>query len=126
MGSMASFLSSDSQRTSTQALDRLFGESEDSARLRARTAFDAASKPYSERLVLFGAGGMGQRTLRGLQQIGLKPLAFADNNATLQGNSIEGIPILSPGAAAEAFGHSATFVITVWGSAAKDRMSDRV
>lgn len=39
----------------------------------------AGAKP----LVLFGAGGLGRRTLKGLRARNLQPIAFCDNNCDL-------------------------------------------
>lgn len=108
------------------ALDSLLGESVDAATRRERTAFDELAAPYERRLVLFGAGGFGRRTLAGLRRLGIEPLAFADNNEALWGREVAGLRVLSPANAAAEFGATATFVVTVWNGQAKDRMSDRI
>jgi FkbM family methyltransferase len=63
--------------------------------------------------VLFGAGGVGRKTLAGLRSIGIEPLAFADNNSSLWGTSIEGLRVLSPEAAVDEFADRAAFVVTI-------------
>jgi FkbM family methyltransferase len=88
--------------------------------------FDELAGTGNPSLVLLGAGGLGRRTLAGLRRHGVEPLAFADNNSAAWGGSVEGIPVLSPAEAAERYGDSAVFVITVWGALGKDRMRDRI
>lgn len=77
-------------------------------------------------LVLFGAGGLGRRTLSGLRARGVEPLAFCDNNQALWGKEVEGLRVLSLAHAAAQFGRTAAFVITVWGGRPTDRMTDRI
>ena len=72
-------------------------------------------------IVLMGAGGLGRRTLAGLRENGISPLAFADNDTGRQGRSIEGIQVLSPGLAAQRFGTRAAFVVTIWGAGSPHR-----
>jgi len=102
------------------------GESFDDAIARECNAFDLAAGDFANKIVLFGAGGMGRRALAGLRRVGISPLCFADNNPGSQGREIEGIPVLSPAEAANRFATSAVFVITVWSTFSKDRMQDRV
>jgi FkbM family methyltransferase len=93
---------------------------------REQTSFDQAAEPFGDRLVLFGAGGFGRRTLAGLRKLGVEPLAFADNNAQLWGSRIEGVPVHSLSQAAKLYGANAAFLITIWNSRAHDRMRDRI
>ena len=109
-----------------QRLEEMLTESIAAAVERARAAFDRAAAPFEHRLVLFGAGGFGRRTLQGLRQSGVEPLAFADNNPALWGKIVEGVPVYSPKDAAGKFAASATFVVTIWNGSAADRMTDRV
>jgi FlaA1/EpsC-like NDP-sugar epimerase len=107
----------------TQALTQLLDESIDDCRKRESTAFDRASEG-TRGIVLFGAGGLGRKTLKGLRSVGLEPFAFSDNNKALWGQSIDGVRILPPAEAASRYGNSATFVITIWAGWA-DRMEDQ-
>ncbi|HMF78866.1 MAG TPA: FkbM family methyltransferase [Bryobacteraceae bacterium] len=66
------------------------------------------------RVVLFGAGSLGQRTLACLRSIGIEPLAFSDNDAARWGTAIAGCPVLSPVDAAGRYGSDALFFITIW------------
>lgn len=107
-------------------LTSLLSESQEDAVGRERMTFDRLAGPCSERIVLFGAGGLGKRTLEGLRRVGVLPLAFADNNPALWGTSIEGVPVYQTARAAEQYGQNAVFVVTIWGAQARDRMSDRI
>lgn len=111
-------------------LDSLLSEGSKRALMRERCAFDEAAAPNGSRIVLFGAGRVGRRTLAGLRKHRVEPIAFADNNRALWGSQVDGIPVLSPREAASEHGKSAVFVITVWGgkkpNVGEDRMCDRV
>jgi FkbM family methyltransferase len=111
-------------------LDGLLAEGIEGARKRERETFDAAAGPFADRLVFFGAGRLGRRTLAGLRKNGLVPLAFMDNNRALWGTEIDGVPVLSPADAVSRYGANAVFVITIWGGKRawneEDRMGDRV
>ena len=79
-----------------------------------RQAFDRLAAPFGRSVVLFGAGNLGRQILERLRKEGIEPRAFADNNQTLHGTSIEGVPVLSPADAAARYGTIAAFVITIW------------
>lgn len=68
----------------------------------------------SEQIVLFGAGALGQKILKGLRTKGITPIAFCDNNPALWNQKVEGLPILSAPDATSRFGRSAVFVVCVW------------
>jgi FkbM family methyltransferase len=72
--------------------------------------------------VLFGAGGLGRRTLAGLRQLGIEPAAFTDNNPVLWGQELDGLTVLSPEDAARRFGKTAAFVVTIWRAGGKHRL----
>lgn len=107
-------------------IQELLSEGRDAACERERTTFDALTAPYGHSLVLFGAGGLGRKTLRGLRQIGIEPLAFADNNPVLWEKPMVGVPVMSPQVAAARYGKTAAFVVTTWAGEGRDRMRDRV
>lgn len=108
-----------------EIFESLFSESEDSVRKREQTTFDDLAAPYERSLVLFGAGGLGKKTLTGLRRIGIEPLAFADNNPSLWGKNIDGIKVLPLKDAVEEFGQTAAFIITIWKGEAVDTMTER-
>jgi len=95
-------------------LESLLSEPLASVRDRECTAFDRELAKCEGRLVLFGAGNFGCRALSCLRSAGITPLAFADNKPALWGTELDRIPVLSPEDAAERFGSSALFVVTVW------------
>jgi FkbM family methyltransferase len=104
-------------------LEELISESSAAAQQRAQSAFDKLSHPFQNSIVLFGAGNLGRKALSGLLYLGIKPLAFADNNAQIWGTEIEGIPVLSPEMAAEKFGESAVFLVTIWRAGSSHRLA---
>lgn len=91
---------------------------------RERNTFDQATKLFGKSLVLFGAGGLGKKTLTGLRKVGLEPLAFADNNAELWGKCLDGLTVLSPEEAARKYGQNASFIITIWRAGGKHRLAN--
>jgi FkbM family methyltransferase len=95
-------------------LESLLALDVDNLHRSSATAFDASS--MGKPVVLMGAGGLGLRALRGMRDYGAEPLAFCDNGEARQGSTLEGIPVLSPHEAAEQFGQSAAFVVTIWGA----------
>jgi FkbM family methyltransferase len=91
---------------------------------REATAFDqiAGGRP----IVLFGAGGLGRKTLRALRRAGIEPLAFADNASPLWGKAVLDVPVLEPKEAAARYGSTAAFIVTIWGGEGRDRMGTRL
>jgi FkbM family methyltransferase len=106
-------------------LDALLNEDLAASRRREQSAFDELAAPFTDSLVLFGAGNLGHKALQGLRSAGIEPLAFSDNNPSLWGKTVEGIPILSPREATERFGKSAAFIMTVWRGEGTDTMAER-
>ena len=64
--------------------------------------------------MLFGAGGLGRKTLAGLGGTGLEPVCFADNGEASQGTVVDGLPVLSAADAVTRHGGTAVFVVTVF------------
>jgi FkbM family methyltransferase len=104
----------DSRTDPRKQLEELLKESVPSATHRERCAFDELASPVNGSLVLFGAGGLGLKTLNGLTRAGIKPLAFADNKPSLWGTHLGNLPVLSPEEAAHQYAESAAFVVTIW------------
>jgi FkbM family methyltransferase len=100
-------------------LEVMLAEDVASAGQREACAYDRLAEGRD--IVLMGAGGLGRRTLAGLRENGIAPLAFADNDPARQGTSIDGIAVLSPIVAAQRFGSRAAFVVTIWGAASPHR-----
>lgn len=116
----------DNKNLLREELEQLLAEDIASAKTRAGAAFDQIVGEFTDSLVLFGAGNLGKKVLRGLRQVGLEPVAFADNNAGVWGTMIEGIPVLSPPDAAARYGEEAAFIITIWGGRGTETMAQRI
>ena len=115
--------SSDLEQLET-ILRRIETELPDTVRARERSAFDDLASPLGKRLVLFGAGPLGNGVLAGLRKAGVEPLAFADNNRDLWRQQVMGLPVLSPTEAAERHGKTACFVVTIYqGSSARRQLA---
>lgn len=99
--------------TSSSELETLLGEDPSRVRARASALFDDLVSP-AQPLVLFGAGGLGRKTLDGLRKLGRPPVAFADSNPRLHGTEIDGLPVLSPESAAREHGSTAAVVVTIF------------
>lgn len=95
-------------------LDKLLSENIDSAKKRENELFDILSGPFNKSIVLFGCGYMGRIVLSILRKKGIEPLAFADNNSSKWGTTIDGVRVLSPSDALNEFNDKAVFVITIW------------
>lgn len=63
--------------------------------------------------------------LAGLLRAGVAPSAFADNNPSLAGLSIQGVPVLPAMEAVAKFGKDSAFVVTIWGAHSRDRLAQR-
>lgn len=113
--------------TSTQeSIRELLSEGVAGALEREKTTFDKMTEPFSRSLVLFGAGGIGRKTLAGLRRVGIEPLLFADNNPALWGKQINGVNVVPPQEACARHGKTAGFVVTMWSGEGTDRMKDRL
>ncbi len=95
-------------------MNKLLREDAESLLRKEKSYFDDLTSPYHSSLVLFGAGELGRKTLAGLRNAGIEPLAFSDNNRSLWGSTIDGVQVLSPELAAAQFGNKASFVVTIW------------
>jgi FkbM family methyltransferase len=109
----------------TARLENLLSEPLDSVHQREVAAFDRATEGRVDRIVLWGAGRLGRKTLAGLRQLGVEPLLFCDSNPALWGRDVDGIAVVSPEDAAGRHGSDATFVITIWGPHDRETMADR-
>ena len=107
-------------------VDELLSETVGSARDRERALFDRLVRVSGERLVLFGAGVLGQKVLAALRSAGIEPLAFADNNLESHGTMIANLPVLSPREAAVRWGAEAIFVVTIFRATGDDGMDARM
>jgi FkbM family methyltransferase len=114
------------QSSAERTISTLLAEGRQGALQREQTAYRDLAGEFGDRLVLYAAGALGRRTLKGLRKAGIEPLAFCDNNPAIHGTVRDGVEVLSPEAAARRYGDNAVFVITVWRSTPDDRFQDRV
>ena len=85
-----------------------------------KSAADFRSLLLSAPIVIFGAGNLGQRVARAVH-----PALFCDNNPSLWGSVVEGVPVESPETAIQRH-PDATFVAAIWRPSRKERMTDRI
>ena len=95
-------------------LDVLLDEDLASVRDREQNSFDRILDETQKKVVLFGAGNLGQAALACLRSVGIEPLAFSDNNPALWGRAVNGLPVLSPSDVSSKFGSSAAFFVMIW------------
>lgn len=108
-------------------LDRLLSETLQSARERQRTALFDILGDFEQPFALFGAGHLGRKAATVLAEMGLKPVAFIDNNPALWGTEIQGVTVMSPASLASRDAHALPALITtIWCGEASDRMVDRL
>lgn len=104
-------------------LQRIGSESSETVRAREKHAFAKFAGQNEERLILFGAGPLGRLVVQGLEQAGMRPIAFADNNDRLWHTEIGGVPVLPPPTAADRYRGSGCFVVTIYnGSPARHQL----
>ncbi|HEY9075041.1 MAG TPA: FkbM family methyltransferase [Anaerolineaceae bacterium] len=96
-----------------EEINTLLKEDVSSVQAFERSAFDQLAAPYENNIVLFGAGGLGKRTLGGLRKVGIEPIAFTDNNPSSWGTMIDHVPVIEPGEAVRRYGKNSTFVLTI-------------
>jgi FlaA1/EpsC-like NDP-sugar epimerase len=98
-------------------LDALLNESRGAIANRASQSFETWEKKIrSNGIFLFGSGGFGKRTLKGLREIGIEPIGFCDNNQALWNQQVEGIKVFSPEEATQKY-PQAVFMVTIWSDA---------
>jgi FkbM family methyltransferase len=109
-------------KTTRQQLESLLRETPAAARVRQQYAFDQLAAGR-RRIVIFGAGRLGRLVLQGLSGTDLEAVAFADNDPRTWGTIADGLPVLSPGEAANTHSQDAAFVIAVWHPSRSQLMS---
>lgn len=87
----------------------MLGESLETARQRARLSLAPSDAP----LVLYGAGNLGQAVLARLRQVGVEPVAFADDTPAKQGQTIDGLRVMTPQEAVAQAGAHTVFAVTI-------------
>jgi FkbM family methyltransferase len=92
-----------------EELEQLLAESAVDASRRAAESF---VRP-GDKIVLYGAGQLGQEVAEKLRRVGLEAAAFADDTPEKQGTTIAGLEVMNPGEAAARFGDNTLFVVTI-------------
>ncbi|HTM25549.1 MAG TPA: FkbM family methyltransferase [Vicinamibacterales bacterium] len=91
--------------------------SEASVRQRESAAFGRLAGAAT-RAVVHGCGPLGRIILAGAKRAGLDVVACADNNTALWGQTLDGIPVMSPADAVARYKDDAFFVVGVYNSSA--------
>jgi FkbM family methyltransferase len=99
------------------SLSQILKNKADSVINHQRSIINQIVLPFDNNFVLFGAGRLGRSVLKALNSIGIRPVAFADNNPQLWATEIDDLTVLSPEQAANEFGSRAVFVVTIYTSA---------
>jgi FkbM family methyltransferase len=66
------------------------------------------------KVVIFGCAFLGRLTLSGARDAGFEVVAFADNNQSIWGQLLDGIPVLPAAEAVSRHGRDAFFVVAVY------------
>ena len=108
-------------------LEQLLDEPVCAAGAREQSTFDSYAARYDGRVVLFGAGKLGRKLLAATARTQIANIvAFADNNTSLRGTRIDGVPVLSVADAAALHGTSAVFVVSIWTAEGAGRFEERI
>ncbi len=65
-------------------------------------------------ILLYGSGYLGKRALSGLKKLGLRPLAFIDDDKKVYGNKIDGLKILSLDDVTSNYHKDIIIIVTIW------------
>jgi len=106
-------------------LNDLLSESEVSVRNREQSTFDHILNGSRE-VVIFGAGNFGRKALRALQSHGYQVKGFLDNNTSLHGKEVEGVPVSSIAEGWSTHGDKVGVVVAIYFGEAKDTMGERI
>jgi FkbM family methyltransferase len=99
------------------SLSQLLSEAGDVADRRAATLVTRELPRGTNALVLCGAGYFGRTLLKGLRANGVTPIAFADNDQRLHGQTVDGVRVSSIESAVREL-RQATFVVTAYNCSA--------
>jgi FkbM family methyltransferase len=108
-------------------LDNFFAgvhaESREQMIARERNTFDRLTSPFSDSIVLFGAGRLGKYIATGLVKSGIRIRAFADNDPRMWGTEVLEFPVLKPEDAVRKYGANSSFAVTIYhGSSARKQL----
>jgi FkbM family methyltransferase len=99
-------------------------ESQEEAASRQIGPFDSLAQGASC-AVIFGCGHLGKRAFSGVVKTAFNVVAFADNNPSNWGKTLEGIPIVSPAEAVAKHNDEAFFLVAIYnGTAPRQQLRD--
>jgi FkbM family methyltransferase len=102
------------EREVPSLVEELMSEPRDVTLERESSALERLLTECTGRVVIYGAGSTGRRTLACLRSIGVEPLAISDNDPERQRDGVVGAAVLRPEEAAARFGDSALFIVAIW------------
>ena len=106
--------------------DALFDTDAASVSARLGSLYDEAAEELGSRIVLYGVGHLGRRTLARLRDVGIEPLAFVDRDPLRWGESVDGLTVVSPESAIERWAEDAAFVVAVYnGTPVRESLNER-
>lgn len=104
-------------------LNAIEQESPQAVKMREKHTFAEFAGGNHDRLIFFGASHLGRYVLQRLEPLGIRPIAFADNNQQLWNTQVGNVPVLSPANASDRYHDSACFVVTIYnGSSARRQL----
>lgn len=109
----------------TEQVRSLLNRPTEEVRAWERTVLAQNGPTGDKSLVICGAGNMGRNVTARLLALGLSPLALTDNNPKLWGQSVAGIPILSPTDAVARYKDEAHFIVCIWSPHSPESLLER-
>ncbi len=108
------------------SLQQLLAQNPSDVRRKLRDQFSETAGDSTKLIILFGVKSWPARhALEGLKRLGLEPQAFIDNDSSLWNTKVDGIPVLSPKEAADAYGKNGVFVVSIYnGSAPRKQLRE--
>jgi FkbM family methyltransferase len=97
-------------------LEKMFSTDLSQLKIFETSYFDDKIPNLNKNFILFGAGGLGRKILRGLKTFGIEPIAFSDNNEASWDTFIDGIPVYSPNNIVNKFGNNIPVIVSIWGA----------
>ena len=99
---------------SRSSLDTLMSLDFESLRSQRIDSWKNIAASAQNEFVIFGAGELGIKVLKSLKAVGLRPIAFLDNNASMAHSTLENIPVVHPNIAMERLGQDVLVLLSVF------------
>jgi FkbM family methyltransferase len=98
-----------------ESLDRILeGLGTDESLRRFESSVFGSIAGGTTRVVIFGCAYLGRLTLSGARHAGLEVVAFADNDRSVWGQFLDGVPVLPPAEAVSKHNRDAFFVVAIY------------